>query len=376
MLLQIEILFWVVSVLVIIGAPLIWLWRFIMRKYYPQQEDIMIQDVTDDILESDELGEDGVLESDEWEVEEEIVVHIDPVIAAMRQEEQEFAREQQNNAWAEDIIEENTKNEQTQYVLEEDDIVEDYIAPKDNIIEENIVEHIQDHSQNSIIEEQVIEDVIDIIELDTDDDGEIDAVATIHTTAPADLIEAKRQKSIEMLQFELRNLKEKWQASAHEKKLIEARALHPERDEFTTMLAEHYYEQSEYKKSLWLYRKMVDADSSDDKSLAMIANCYIKLGEWENAQVILEKLVQDRPENPRYWMSLAEVYYNFKQLDQTIDCVRTMVKLRPTNMDYLSTLAQLYHETQNYEPYVQILYRMLELDPLNHEIKAEIEKYS
>lgn len=355
--------------LVIIVIPLIWLGRAIMKKYYPQSQDSMAQDVTDDTI---VLWDNDLEELDYFGVDEieEDVVRIDPVIAAMRQEEEELAREQQDSIlWEDDwgyIWDDYVQN----------NMLEENIDTQENITQEDNAVQPQESVQETDQVEEVLEEVIDVIELDADHDGEIDTVATIHTTAPADLIEAKRQKSIEMLQFELRNLKEKWHTSAHEKKLIEARALHPERDEFTTMLAEHYYEQSEYKKSLWLYRKMVDADSSDDKSLAMIANCYIKLGEWENAQVILEKLVQDRPENPRYWMSLAEVYYNFKQLDQTIDCVRTMVKLRPTNMDYLSTLAQLYHETQNYEPYVQILYRMLELDPLNHEIKAEIEKYS
>lgn len=116
--------------------------------------------------------------------------------------------------------------------------------------QEDNIEQPQENTQEISQDELALEEVIDIIELDTDQDGEVDTVATIHTTAPADLIEAKRQKSIEMLQFELRNLKEKGNTSAHEKKLIEARALHPERDEFTTMLAEHYYEQSEYKKSL------------------------------------------------------------------------------------------------------------------------------
>jgi tetratricopeptide (TPR) repeat protein len=274
----------------------------------------------------------------------EEAIHIDPVIAAMRQEEEQLATTQSE--------------------------VQD--EKEDNLIWETTSE--ADTSESGVVG---VEEHIQITEIDSDGDGEVDVVAAVHTiTPPLDVAEAKRQKSIEMFQFELRSLKEKGHTSAYEKKLIEARALHPERSDFTTMLAEHYYDQAEYKKSLWLYRKLVDADPTEDKSLAMIANCYIKLGEWENAQVILEKLIQEKPENPRYRMSLAEVYYNFKQLDKTVDCVRTMVKLRPTNMDYLSTLAQLYHEAEQYDLYVQILYRMLELDPLNHDIKAEIEKYS
>jgi tetratricopeptide (TPR) repeat protein len=292
--------------------------------------------------------------------------HYDPVIAAMKQEEEDYMEDENNRDTQEDDIEHN---------------IEDNVE----IIQEQLLEQIQGEKmqEEQIIQEEapvptMVERTIEVIDIDLDGDGIIDETIIVQTTstAPSDIAETKRQKSLEMMQFELRNLKDKGQASSYEKKLIEARATHPDRNDFTMMLADHYYDQWEQKKALGLYRALVSADSTDDKSLSMVANCYIKLGEWENAQVILEKLVQDKPENPRYRMSLAEVYYNNKETDKTIDCVRTMVKLRPTNADYLSTLAQLYHESAYYDLYVQILYRMLELDPLNHEIKAEIEKYA
>lgn len=301
---------------------------------------------------------DSTPESSQDELEDTDAVYQDPVIAALRQEEQ--IQEDSIVLETEETV---SEPEELLIIEEEVLITEDSTAIAEEIVEDEVI----------------IEETIDVIEVDIDGDGIVDEtiiIDTVTTASAADLSEAKRQKSLEMFQFELRNLKDKGQTAAYEKKLIEARALHHDRADFATMLAEHYYDQSEYKKSLGLYRKLVESDSTDDKSLSMIANCYIKLGEWENAQLILEKLVQDKPENPRYWMSLAEVYYNFKNIDKTIDCVRIMVKLRPTNMDYLSTLAQLYHESAYYDLYVQILYRMLELDPLNHEIKAEIEKYS
>lgn len=377
MLLQIEILLWIVSVLIIIIAPLVRLWRFVIRRYrsshqqqwestIDQQWEEKSSDVVDD-QESDSSPDD--ISPDD--VGDTPPVYQDPVIAALRQEEQQT---QDDIDWDIQETEDHTQEEQSE---DEIIIIEQIVElPEEEIISE---ESIEEEIEETIEDDVIIEETIDVIEIDVDGDGVTDetiVIDTIVTTSAADLSEAKRQKSIEMFQFELRNLKDKGQTAVYEKKLIEARALHHDRTDFAMMLAEHYYDQSEYKKALGLYRKLVESDSTDDKSLSMIANCYIKLGEWENAQLILEKLVQEKPENPRYWMSLAEVYYNFKNIDKTIDCVRTMVKLRPSNMDYLSTLAQLYHESAYYDLYVQILYRMLELDPLNHEIKSEIEKYS
>jgi tetratricopeptide (TPR) repeat protein len=308
--------------------------------------------LTDDTLIEDEIQTNHDFSADDALIEDEIEQeHYDPVIAAMKQEEENSI----------------------------DDSIEQIIQEEENSIDDSIEQIIQEEEpateEPDII---MIERTIELVDIDLDGDGTIDETIVVQTTTstPSDLAEAKRQKSLEMIQFELRTLKDKSQTSTYEKKLIEARALHSDRTDFTAMLAEHYYEQWEHKKALGLYRALVSGDWTDDKSLAMVANCYIKLGEWENAQLILEKLVQEKAENPRYWMSLAEVYYNNKEVDRTIECVKNMVKLRPTNADYLSTLAQLYHESAYYELYVQILYRMLELDPLNHEIKAEIEKYS
>jgi tetratricopeptide (TPR) repeat protein len=310
----------------------------------------------EEIIETNhDFSADDALIDDEVEQE-----HYDPVIAAMKQEE--ATNSEDSVDMSEDMSEDNKDSANNIESMQEEAIVS---AQDQEITQEE--------------EELVmVERTIEVIDIDLDGDGTIDETIIVQTTSttPSDIAETKRQKSLEMIQFELRNLKDKGQTSSYEKKLIEARALHPDRNDFTMMLADHYYDQWEQKKALGLYRALVSADSTDDKSLAMVANCYIKLGEWENAQVILEKLVQDKPENPRYWMSLAEVYYNNKEVDKTIECVKHMVKLRPTNADYLSTLAQLYHESAYYDLYVQILYRMLELDPLNHEIKAEIEKYS
>jgi tetratricopeptide (TPR) repeat protein len=364
MLLQIEILLRVASVCILAAAPIVRLWRWWNWR----------SQTIDSLNEPDRIVQQDALTDDDWSLGDAEIIdtnhdfsaddaligneleqeHYDPVIAAMKQEEE---HEQEQMTDSEEIIKED-ETEEEYY----DETIDNTTYSDDTISQE---------------EEQTIEQTIEVFDIDMDGDGIIDETIVIQTTSvPTDLAETKRQKSLEMMQFELRHLKDKGQISSYEKKLIEARALHPDRSDFTTMLADHYYEQGEQKKALGLYRALVSADSTDDKSLSMVANCYIKLGEWENAQIILEKLVQDKSENPRYRMSLAEVYYNNKEVDRTIECVRTMVKLRPTNADYLSTLAQLYHESAYYDLYVQILYRMLELDPLNHEIKAEIEKYS
>ena len=324
-------------------------------------KDLIIADNTH--LDESNRGEYEIETNHDFSVDDALIedetskVHYDPVIAAMKQEE-------------EYVLEENLENK-VEYTIT-DNIESVYDESSELLQQEQEV--CQDEEKLPIM----IERTIEVIDIDLDGDGVIDETIIVQTTStiPSDIAETKRQKSLEMMQFELRNLKDKGQSPSYEKKLIEARAIHPERSDFTTTLADYYYEQWEQKKSLGLYRTLVSADSNDDKSLSMVANCYIKLGEWENAQIILEKLVQDKPDNPRYRMSLAEVHYNHKEVDKTIDCVRTMVKLRPTNADYLSTLAQLYHESAYYDLYVQILYRMLELDPLNHEIKTEIEKYS
>lgn len=351
MLLQLEILLRVVSVAIIVIVPVIWLLRYIIIQYKARHQwnisdEWMDLDQEASIIIDDQIDIWPMSDEFDTPLHEEKDAHIDPVIAALRHEEEQYVSNDESSEDSEDadIL---TINQEESIVIGESDLT--------------------------------ITQEIDIIEIDEDGDGVIDETIIIQTTTaslPSDLAEAKRQKSIDMIQFELRSIKEKGHTSIYEKKLIEARALHPDYLSFSDLLAQHYYDQWEYKKSLGLYRALVVSDSSDDKSWSMVANCYIKLGQWENAQLILEKLTQEKPENPRHWMLLAEVYYNFKEIDKTIDCVRVMVKLRPSNIDYLSTLGQLYHESAYYDLYVQILYRMLEIDPLNHDIKLEIEKYS
>jgi|GEM_PF-3547230 len=52
MLLQLEIIAWVVSVIIMVIVPFVWLGHFIMRRY---QRDLITQDTIENELESDSV---------------------------------------------------------------------------------------------------------------------------------------------------------------------------------------------------------------------------------------------------------------------------------------------------------------------------------
>lgn len=174
-------------------------------------------------------------------MEEDIVIaHVDPVIAALRDEELLLS----------ESIDED--EELSQHDIQDDIFIEDIHIDHDQDIE-NIVETLEEPTTPETSDEIVVSEEIEVIDIDIDGDGIVDETIIIDTVTVAsasDLSEAKRQKSIDMLQYELRSLKDKAQSAMYEKKLIEARSLHPERSDFSEMLAAHYYDQAEYKKAL------------------------------------------------------------------------------------------------------------------------------
>jgi hypothetical protein len=207
---------------------------------FPPQQDFSL--IEDSIVDNEDYHNEEVIETnhdfsaDDALIDDEVgQEHYDPVIAAMKQEEEDYV-EDRNSL---DPQEDDTENQ---------------ISPQeDPLLLEDIIESIQEETIHPVQEEEIIQEeeesvmverTIEVIDVDLDGDGTIDETIVVQTTSttPSDIAETKRQKSLEMIQFELRTLKDKGQTSSYEKKLIEARALHPDRNDFTAMLAEHYYE--------------------------------------------------------------------------------------------------------------------------------------
>ena len=152
----------------------------------------------------------------------------------------------------------------------------------------------------------------------------------------------KSRKQLDVVMFEAETMKTKGNSIGYEKKLVEGLAIDPQHRGLMKSLADHYMQQSERKKSLNLYRKLIEHDPLDDKSIIASSQIYIELNDLPTAEYLALKATQLKPENPKYLMTLGEVYYYQKKLPETIDLVTQIIKLRPNNLEYLHTLARLH----------------------------------
>ena len=211
----------------------------------------------------------------------------------------------------------------------------------------------------------------EIVISDSTDSPRVDLV----DTTPDNILSEKSRKQLDVVMFEAETMKTKGNIIGYEKKLVEGLAIEPQNRGLMKSLADHYMQQSEWKKSLNLYRKLIEHDPLDDKSIIASSQIYIELNDLPTAEYLALKATQLKPENPKYLMTLGEVYYYQKKLPETIDLVTQIIKLRPNNLEYLHTLARLHKENNDTDAYVYYLQHILILDANNTAIKQELAKY-
>jgi|GEM_PF-5370975 len=118
MLLQLEILLRIVSCVVIIVAPIVRLVRYVVRRYRARAQAQQLSDgdlIDDEVLETADEQQETIIESDEFNtpLNPEQQVHIDPVIAALRQEEEEYNVSEERS---QDLIEDMIEDDDSDYI--------------------------------------------------------------------------------------------------------------------------------------------------------------------------------------------------------------------------------------------------------------------
>ena len=196
----------------------------------------------------------------------------------------------------------------------------------------------------------------------------------IEDLSEKDNTKAKNKKIIEQIIQDAESFKAKNDLIDYEKKLIEWLSVQPNHLEIMKMLADYYLENSDYKKSLSLCKKILEIEPENDKYIYYSGISYLEQSEYETARYLIEKAVWYRPENPKYILSLAETYYVLADTTKSIEFMKKLIKIRPQNIEYIEIIAKIYREIGDDINYRNSLYNMLEIDPLNVKIKEEIAR--
>jgi tetratricopeptide (TPR) repeat protein len=188
-----------------------------------------------------------------------------------------------------------------------------------------------------------------------------------------DIVRDKFDKHLQKIRYEASILQQRNDMLWYEKKLVEWLTLLPNDKEFQKLLADLYFHQWKYKKSLSLLKKILIENPEDHYALWQVGE--IALTEWhaEDAFVHFQQAYAYCEDNPKYCFSLAQRYYDAWDLEQALALMEKMVKLRPKSIEYLVSLSHVQHKMGLRENAKQSLLRALELDPMNITIKQYLK---
>jgi predicted Zn-dependent protease len=97
-------------------------------------------------------------------------------------------------------------------------------------------------------------------------------------------------------------------------------------------LALYYVEHHQEKKSLPLFKKLLDQNPENHKVLRHMADIYLTLEDSETSEVLVKRALSLSPKTPKYAITLVEIYYNTKRKDEAITLMEDIVKRRPANL--------------------------------------------
>lgn len=194
------------------------------------------------------------------------------------------------------------------------------------------------------------------------------------TEETVDELEAQTRTALQREQFEseINYLRKRNKIDELEMKLIQGLAIDPEHPMVIETLAYHYVDQDQQKKSLPLFKKLIDLKPAYHKSLWQMGDIYVSSGDLDTAQVLVERALELSPNNPKYALTLVEIYYNRNQKEQAIRLMEDIVERRPENVSYRETLAKLYEEVNDYPLVVQCYESILLLDTKSTRIKKKL----
>ncbi|MFA7284254.1 MAG: hypothetical protein WC004_00330 [Candidatus Absconditabacterales bacterium] len=248
-------------------------------------------------------------------------------------------------------------------------------------ITNNLEERERNEQTENIINEQQVEEGSKVDTIKEETKNIVEQPKKTNTTTveiyntQTNLEAVNKQKShFEVLKHEIENLKTRGLRVDYEKKLVEATIDFPDEEYFNTLLGDWYMENRDFKKAQTIYKKIHFTNPLDDKSLYKLGVINLELGDIQAAEYLVTKAKDIKPENPKYYQTLAEIKYNLEKIDECIESMEKAVDLRPTKFEYIEILGKLYKETNNVQLYYKTLLKMNALEPLNQRVKSELQK--
>jgi len=134
-------------------------------------------------------------------------------------------------------------------------------------------------------------------------------------------------------------------------------------------LASYYKSKSQYRKSLKIYKKILDHYNSNDRDLFLYAANLDKIGKWKEARVLFLELLK---KNPQDTFTLNYVSYKLalknQELELALDLIKKALVLDPNNGYFLDTLGWVEYKRNNFESAVYFLEKSVSILPRSAEV--------
>ena len=134
-------------------------------------------------------------------------------------------------------------------------------------------------------------------------------------------------------------------------------------------LASYYKSKSQYRKSLKIYKKILDHYNSNDRDLFLYAANLDKIGKWKEARVLFLELLK---KNPQDTFTLNYVSYKLalknQELELALDLIKKALVLDPDNGYFLDTLGWVEYKRNNFNSAVYFLEKSVSLLPRSAEV--------
>ena len=183
----------------------------------------------------------------------------------------------------------------------------------------------------------------------------------------------KKKKELSKIIYESDSLKKEWKLEEYEKKLIEWLSINPNNMELNKNLAEYYFTTGVYKKSLPLFKKVIEINPEDHSAIWHLGQIYLIWKDYDMAIVLIEKAINISNDSPKYLISMVEILYNTDKKLEAIWIMEKVIKLRPSNTNYMIALAELYEELKDEDNARKYYFRVLENEPNNELAKLKIQ---
>ena len=134
-------------------------------------------------------------------------------------------------------------------------------------------------------------------------------------------------------------------------------------------LANYHKSKSSYRKSLKIYKKILDHYDSNDRDLFLYASNLDKIGRWKEARIIFLELLK---KNPSDTFTLNYISYKLalknQELELALDLIKNALEIDPNNGYFLDTLGWVEYKRNNFNSAVYFLEKSVSILPRSAEV--------